>query len=282
MGWLQGVLFNLVLAASYLLFWPLTGNSHSDITVLFTTYFATFIMADVTTTNIFGHDLAHTLAALRHRRSLISLLLMKNAVQLIFIIVPFTLITAGLTLYHKGSTELVLTIPAILYPMLLWLGIGNVISLIYPALPAPLQWRVTHLRDGQWRMHLPMLISYAIPYVLYFVTAYLDLPGTLNQVFSAFFGLPRKEEAGAILLGTAMVLYVCLTAYALWRGANRGVALPMQATLVAQAPLDAATKEAAQVFLTHPKWSPSDWKPFLTIGVAVAVLAGVGLDALIR
>ena len=53
-GWLQGVLFNLVLAAAYLVVWPLAFDDHYDVVLLFTVYFATFIMADVTTTNIFG------------------------------------------------------------------------------------------------------------------------------------------------------------------------------------------------------------------------------------
>lgn len=282
MGWLQGVMFNAVLAAAYLVIWPLTGNDHSDVVLLFTTYFATFIMADVTTTNIFGHDLAHTARALRGGRSLESLLLMKNTVQLLLIIIPFTLVTAGLSWYHRGPTDLVLAIPGILYPMLLWLGIGNLISIIYPAIPAPMKWRSTHIVAGQWRMQAPMLISYAIPYVLYFITTYVDIPGTLNHVFAAFFRLPRPEEAGALLLGASMIIYVCLTTAALWWACHKGLTLPMQFSLVQAAPLDTDTREAATELIAAPKWTTCAYQRFFVIGIVVSLAAGFALDALIR
>lgn len=282
MGWLQGVIFNAVLAAAYLVIWPLSGNTHSDVVLLFTTYFATFIMADVTTTNIFGHDIAHTVHALKGGRSLESLLLMKNVVQILLIIIPFTLVTAVLSWYNRGATDLVLAIPGILYPMLLWLGIGNLVSILYPAIPAPIKWRSTHLKAGQWRMQAPMLISYAIPYVLYFITAYIDLPGTLNQTFAALFGFPRPEESGALLLGASMIIYTCLTTAAFWWACHKGMTLPMQADLVARAPLDSDTQDAAETLLTSPKWTTCTYRHFFIIGVVVSILTGFALDALIR
>lgn len=282
MGWLQGVMFNGVLAALYLLIWPLSSKGPGDVVLLFTTYFATFIMADVTTTNIFGHDLPHTVAALKGGRSLQNLLLTKNAVQVLLIIIPFTLVTAALSVYHRGWTDLVLAIPGILYPMLLWLGIGNLISVIYPAMPAPMRWRSTHILAGQWRMHTPMLISYAIPYVLYFITTYVDLPGTLNYAFAAIFGFPRPEEAGAMLLGASLMIYVVLTAAAMWWASTKGVDLPMQAELVHTAPLPDATREAAELLLTAPKWPAHKIWQFLVVGTGLALLAGVTVDAIIR
>lgn len=178
-GWLQGVLFNLVLAAAYLVVWPLAFDDHYDVVLLFTAYFATFIMADVTTTNIFGHDIVRTLAALRRGRSFASLILLKNLVQAIVVVMPMVLLTIGVTWYVDGAEELFLAIPGILYPMLLWLGIGNMISVLYPVLPAPINWRIQSIRAGrkQWLLHAPMLISYAIPYVLYALAATTDLPG---------------------------------------------------------------------------------------------------------
>ena len=282
MGWLQGVAFNGALAAFYLLFWPLASKGPGDVVLLFTTYFATFIMADVTTTNIFGHDIEHTVSALTNDRSLRDLLLMKNTIQVLLIIVPFTLITAGLSVYHRGWTDLVLAIPGILYPMLLWLGIGNLISVMYPAIPAPMRWRATHIKAGQWRMHAPMLISYAIPYVLYFITTYIDLPGTLNQGFSAVFGLPRPEEAGAMLLGASLCIYVALTTTGLWWAHHKGMTLPMQTNLVHEAPLESGTKSAATYLLTTPKWASGDYRVFFLVGVLLSILTGIALDALIR
>ena len=88
MGWLQGVAFNAALAAGYLLFWPLVASEQYDIVSLFTVYFATFIMADVTTTNVFGHDIVRTVRALEAGRSFASLIAVKNAVQVIVVVIP--------------------------------------------------------------------------------------------------------------------------------------------------------------------------------------------------
>lgn len=246
-GWLQGVLFNLVLAAAYLVVWPLAFDDHYDVVLLFTAYFATFIMADVTTTNIFGHDIVRTLAALRRGRSFASLILMKNLVQTIVVVMPMVLLTIGVTWYVDGAEELFLAIPGILYPMLLWLGIGNLISVLYPVLPAPINWRIQSIRAGrkQWLLHAPMLISYAIPYVLYALAATTDLPGNLNALIRVVAGTPHKWESGLILLVASIIIYWGLTWLSLRLVRDRGFVLPMQSDLVYQAPLDPEVKDAA-------------------------------------
>lgn len=250
-GWLQGVLFNLVLAAAYLVVWPLAFDDHYDVVLLFTAYFATFIMADVTTTNIFGHDIVRTLAALRRGRSFASLILMKNLVQTIVVVMPMVLLTIGVTWYVDGAEELFLAIPGILYPMLLWLGIGNMISVLYPVLPAPINWRIQSIRAGrkQWLLHAPMLISYAIPYVLYALAATTDLPGNLNALIRVVAGTPHKWESGLILLVASIIIYWGLTWLSLRLVRDRGFVLPMQSDLVYQAPLDPEVKDAALALL---------------------------------
>lgn len=250
-GWLQGVLFNLVLAAAYLVVWPLAFDDHYDVVLLFTAYFATFIMADVTTTNIFGHDIVRTLAALRRGRSFASLILMKNLVQTIVVVMPMVLLTIGVTWYVDGAEELFLAIPGILYPMLLWLGIGNLISVLYPVLPAPIKWRIQSIRAGrkQWLLHAPMLISYAIPYVLYVLAATTDLPGNLNALIRVVAGTPHKWESGLILLVASIIIYWGLTWFSLRLVRDRGFVLPMQSDLVYQAPLDPEVKDAALALL---------------------------------
>ncbi|WJZ03069.1 hypothetical protein [Corynebacterium freiburgense] len=239
-GWLQGVLVNLVLAAAYLVFWPLAVNDQYDIVLLFSVYFATFIMADVTTTNIFGHDIVRMLRALDQGRSFLSLMLLKNLVQTIVVVIPMLLITVGVTYAVRGLGELVLAIPGILYPMLLWLGVGNVISVVFPVIPAPIQWRIQSVRQGvhHWKLHAPLVISYVVPWVIYAITSYTDIPGNLNALIREFAGMPHKWESGLILLVFSSVLYVFFTWLSVAIVRHYGFALRMQDQLVREAPLD--------------------------------------------
>ncbi|HEV7583286.1 MAG TPA: hypothetical protein VGO77_23315, partial [Mycobacterium sp.] len=54
--WLMGVVANLVFAVGWLVVQPLTAGRHQDWVVLVGTYFSSWILADVTTTNVLGAD----------------------------------------------------------------------------------------------------------------------------------------------------------------------------------------------------------------------------------
>ena len=54
--WLSGVGANLLLALVFLIVDPLHQHGHRDWVILVGTYFASFILADVTTTNLLGVD----------------------------------------------------------------------------------------------------------------------------------------------------------------------------------------------------------------------------------
>src|ERR1700741_5008148 len=55
-SWLSGVVANLVLALVWLLAQPLHLPRHHDWVILIGTYFSSFILADITTTNLLGTD----------------------------------------------------------------------------------------------------------------------------------------------------------------------------------------------------------------------------------
>lgn len=248
MGWLQGVAFNALLAAGYLLLWPLTTSEQYDIVSLFTVYFATFIMADVTTTNVFGHDILRTVRALEAGRSFASLIAVKNLVQVMVVVIPMSLITFGVTCWVEGADDLALTVPRVLYPMLLWLGIGNLLSVLAPALPAPLAWRIGTLRRGWpgWRLHRATLLAYAMPYLLYYLTAASDLPGNLNALFSLLGSMPQKWQSGYMLLTASAVIYLVVTWLSVRWHDRRGLVLWMQRDFVEEAPLPGQVRAAAR------------------------------------
>lgn len=262
MGWLQGVAFNAALAASYLVFWPLVASEHYDIVLLFTVYFATFIMADVTTTNVFGHDVLRTVRALDDGRGFASILAIKNVVQVIVVVIPLMIITLGVTIAIEGTGNLVLTLPGILYPMLLWLGVGNVLTVLAPALPAPVKWRLANIRGGRWRMHIAMLVAYGIPYFLYYAAAASDLPGNLNALFGLIVGTnAAKWQSGAMLLGASVVIYLVLTWLAVAMHRRYGLVLRWQRELVESAPMDEDVRQAARRLLPPLRTPASRARP---------------------
>ncbi|RRD47777.1 hypothetical protein [Tessaracoccus sp. OH4464_COT-324] len=236
-GWLQGVAFNLTLAAAYLVVWPLAFDERYDVVLLFTVYFATFIMADVTTTNIFGHDFSRTQRRLDAGEGFMGILFQKNLIQLMVVILPMFVITGLVTWWWAGVDELVLALPGILYPMLLWLGVGNLVSVAFPVLPAPVKWRLHNWRAGMWRMHLPVLLAYGIPYGLYFGAAYTDLPGNLNALIRFLGDEPEKWQSGMILLVASVLFYAFFTSSALVVFARCGLLLHGQAQFLASAPM---------------------------------------------
>lgn len=211
MTWLQGVGINLVLAFLYLLIWPLSQNAKYDTVLLFCVYFGTFIMADITTTNIFGPDLKRTYAKLAAGESFARILLRKNAVQALVVMLPMVLITWAWTEYLYMDAEMLRTIPGVLYPMLLFLGIGNVISVLFVVPSAGLGWRLKNWR--QWRWHLPELVSYAIPFGIYGLWVYTDLPGTLNLMLKTWGQdiMVLPSESAQALMGASLFLYGSLT-----------------------------------------------------------------------
>ncbi|HSY15266.1 MAG TPA: hypothetical protein VK816_04700, partial [Jatrophihabitantaceae bacterium] len=76
--WLSGVAANFVLSLLYLWVVPLTGHHRGNWVVLLGSYFGTFILADITTTNIFGPDAVRVGQRLADGVPFRRLLLVKN------------------------------------------------------------------------------------------------------------------------------------------------------------------------------------------------------------
>lgn len=230
-GWLQGVGLNVLLAAIYLLVRPLAADDHYDVVTLFTVYFANFIMADVTTTNIFGHDFLRAQAASSNRSQFAQLLRNKNIVQAVVIMMPMTVITVVITWVVNGPAEVMLAIPAVLYPMLLWLGVGNILSVLYPVPAVGVKRRCAHYR--QWRWHVPVFISYAIPWLLYTLFALTDAPGQLNALIRWCCGNPHPWESALALLVVSVFIFIVLNRISLRLATRRGLVLRHHDAMIA-------------------------------------------------
>lgn len=201
-NWLAGVFLNLGLSFLWLIWTPLRGgHHHQDAVILVGTYFAVFILADVTTTNVLGLDAFRVRASLARDVSVTRLLLTKNLALLVIVGLPTLVATAILTVRSEVPYRLVLTLPGVALPMFAWLGAGNVVSVVYPVAIRSLWTRWQQRR--QWSRLLPWLAHLAIPYaLLYLVDPVGDAP------LAGFRLLPHAWRA-------AEVRGVCYTIYGL-------------------------------------------------------------------
>jgi hypothetical protein len=214
--WLSGVAFNLVLSLLWLIVIPLSGRPHHDWAIVVGTYFAVWVLADVTTTNVLGADALRVRINLLRGVPLRRILLIKNLALLLIVGLPTLIATGAITVANEADYRLTLTLPGVLFPILTWLGVGNFTSVLLPV--ATYRWRehwkqrANHRRTARW------IISLVLPYALLgAVEPVSDLPRLLirNLPFLA----PTIQLRGAVLAALGLALWGVGTSLAL--GLNR-------------------------------------------------------------
>ena len=130
--WLMGVVANLVFAVGWLLVQPLAAGRQQDWVILVGTYFSSWILADVTTTNVLGTDHYRVLAAVRDGVPMWRILLIKNLALIVLVGLPTLAVAAVLTVWLETPAHLAKTIPNVAVPIASWLGVGNVKARIQP------------------------------------------------------------------------------------------------------------------------------------------------------
>jgi hypothetical protein len=224
-NWLMGVVANVVFAAAWLLVQPLTpGRHHHDWAVLVGTYFSSWVLADVTTTNLLGADHYRVQQALSDGVPFWRVLLIKNLALLAIVGLP-TLVTAMvLTLWFQTPGSLAVTIPTVAVPIVSWLGVGNFFSVLHPVSVEPLirRWRQRgdRRRTGAW------ILALTLPYALYYVAdpmngvehrlLWTKLPALIWPVFG-------RDTKSFVHLAIATVVWIAGTVAALMWVRRRGV-----------------------------------------------------------
>jgi hypothetical protein len=179
--WLMGVVANLFLAAGWLVVQPMTSGAprHYDWVILVSTYFSSFVLADVTTTNMLGADHYRVRKGLSDGVPLWRILVIKNLALLVIVGLPTLAAAMALTLWKETPARLAITIPTVAVPIVSWLGVGNVISVLHPVSVEPLirRWRQrrNHRRTSGW------LLALTLPYALYYVAD--PMGGVEHRVF---------------------------------------------------------------------------------------------------
>jgi hypothetical protein len=223
--WLIGVLVNFVLAAVWLLVQPLTpGRHHHDWVILVGTYFSSWILADVTTTNLLGADHYRVQQALTDGVPFWRILVIKNAALLAIVGLPTLVAAMALTLWLETPERLGVTIPTVAVPILSWLGVGNLISVLHPVSVEPLirRWRQRgdRRRTGGW------ILALTLPYALYYVAdpmngvehrlLWTQVPKLIWPVFG-------RDTKSFVHLAVAAAVWIAGTVIALLWARKRGV-----------------------------------------------------------
>jgi hypothetical protein len=223
--WLMGVVANTVFAAAWLLVQPLTpGRHHHDWAVLVGTYFSSWVLADVTTTNLLGADHYRVRQALSDGVPFWRVLLIKNLALLAIVGLP-TLVTAmALTLWFQTPGSLAVTIPTVAVPIVSWLGVGNFFSVLHPVSVEPLlrRWRQRgdRRRTGAW------VLALTLPYALYYVAdpmngvehrlLWTKVPALIWPVFG-------RDTKSFVHLAIATTVWIAGTVAAVLWARKRGV-----------------------------------------------------------
>ena len=229
-SWLCGLALNLGLSLLYLIVAPLTSDSHQDLAILVGTYFALFLLADVTTTNALGADAERVRDRLNRGVPVRRILLRKNLALLLAVGAPILVATALITLQTDTPDRLALTLPAVLVPILIWLGVGNAVSVAFPVAAAPLRQRWQQRRDlrttGRW------LLALAIPYLLCLaVDPMTRLPMLIMRALGPYGHLSVAVPA-VVLTGCGLAMYAAATAAGLRVSRRRVLARSMAAIAV--------------------------------------------------
>jgi hypothetical protein len=214
--WLSGVAFNLVLSLLWLVVVPLSGRPHHDWAIVVGTYFAVWILADVTTTNALGADALRVRINLLRGVPLRRILLIKNLALLLIVGLPTLIATGAITVMNEADYRLTLTVPGVLFPILTWLGVGNFSSVLLPVATyrGRERWnqRADRRRTARW------IISLALPYALLgAVEPVSDLPQLLIRHLPSL--APTVQMRGAVLAMLGLALWGAGTTLAL--GLNR-------------------------------------------------------------
>src|ERR1700722_7413671 len=165
--WLMGVLANLIFAVGWLAVQPLTLGRHQAWVVLVGTSFSSWILADVTTTNLLGADHYRVLQAVSDGVPFGRVLLIKNMALLVIVGLPTLVTSVVLTLWLETPERLAVTIPTVAVPIVSWLGVGNLFSVLHPVSVEPLirRWR----QRGDRRRTRGWMVALTLPYALYYV-----------------------------------------------------------------------------------------------------------------
>ena len=172
----------------------LTGAKRYDLTGL-TLYLFSAVVGSVVCTNTLCFEAERVRAGLVRGEWIWQILVAKNIAMAALVTAAGLPVVAALTL-TAGANPVVL-VDQLVTMVFIWLGVGNVLSVVYPLRYEPMSAR---LHDGTWK---PFLFTFAISYGV-----------GLSVNLSIYWRLWAREAANARLAGGAWVAFLLVLASA--------------------------------------------------------------------
>lgn len=223
--WLLGVVANLFLAIGWLSVQPLTVHGrHQDWVVLVGTYFSSFVLADVTTTNLLGADHHRVLTGLSDGARFWRILVAKNLALVVLVGLPTLATAMAMTLWFEKPARLAFTIPDVAVPIVSWIGVGNLISVLLPVSVEPMIRRWRQRRD--YRRTARWLVVLTLPYAVYYVADPMDGVGhrlLWRQAPSVIAPVLGRDTKSFVHLAIACAVWMVATAAAVLWVRTRGL-----------------------------------------------------------
>ncbi len=158
---LNKLLVGFVIGVAYLIFiWALDWDSNSELLPFFAIYALSGVIGGVVCTNALSWDAARVRADLIGGRRLWHVLISKNWSMFVLVGTVGVALSVLLAWPTGEVSTLIAALGELFTMMLIWLGIGNVLSVLSPLRVEPLKDR---LHDGTLK---PFLLSFAISYVV--------------------------------------------------------------------------------------------------------------------
>jgi hypothetical protein len=204
-GWLLSMAGNLALALVVVGYSSYDPRAAGDIKIAYVGIAVVlYVLADTVNTNQLGADSDRVLASLERSDSVRRILTIKN-LSLAVLLVPLALLVSIVVRVLVGRWRLVThTAMYDIGAVFLWLGLGNVVSVLLPYRPIPLRARLKARRT--WKR---WAVRQAVPYVLYYLgpTLLVMLPFVAASYFRAF-GPLRGVAYPLLFLANGLAVWI--------------------------------------------------------------------------
>jgi hypothetical protein len=200
------LLITLGISLSLVSFYHVSGWTRYDDVSRLTLYLFSAVVGSVVCTNALCFEAQRVRDAMTRGERIWQILVTKNLAVAALITVAALPVIAFLTVANGGNP--VAMIDQLITMVFIWLGVGNVLSVLYPIRHEPVSAR---LHDGTWK---PYLFSFALSYGVG-LTVNLMIFWRLWSRQTASTELVGGEWAAFLLvLGSALTSWVLLTVFA--------------------------------------------------------------------
>lgn len=212
-GWLVGIAVNLVLAGIWVGYTHYRPHTHDDFRIAgIAAGVATFVLADVINTNQLGSDADRVARNLEGGHGVVHELALKNA-ALAMLLLPLTvLVSVGVRVALDRWRAIPHAVVLDIGVVVLWMGTGNVLSVLLPYRPIALRKRWRSRRTWpRWALCL------AIPYAAYYAHRWFVWPVDRIDHHRLLGDTDRNFMAYCLVaMGWSIVVWLISLAFVWW------------------------------------------------------------------